>query len=167
MLCDLVSVVLSALLACLSLCNILSALCGRFIWTTKRLQDCCVIPCSQLKGVQHQVLLDLYLYLYLYLYFFGSDNPMSGCVASELACMYSASASATTVRMHTVMTHINRAVTMQVNMMQVIQAAATSKFLEARRRDQQKAMTILRSDETLGYVCLYDFAFPAHVLAVS
>jgi hypothetical protein len=52
-------------------------------------------------------------------------------------------------------------------MMQVIQAAATSKFLEARRRDQQKAMTILRSDEDLGYVCLYNFAFPAQVLAAS
>lgn len=33
---------------------------------------------------------------------------------------------------------------------QVIQASATSKFLDARRRDQQKAMTILRSDDTLG-----------------
>lgn len=60
-LCDPVTVVLSALLAALSLCNILSALCGKFIWTTRRLQDCCVTPCSQLKGVQHQLLLDLYL----------------------------------------------------------------------------------------------------------
>ncbi len=56
---------------------------------------------------------------------------------------------------------------MQVNMMQVIQAAATSKFLEARRRDQQKAMTILRSDETLGYVCLSEYPFSAQVLAAS
>ncbi|KAL3145706.1 ATPase arsa1 [Trebouxia sp. C0010 RCD-2024] len=40
-----------------------------------------------------------------------------------------------------------------VNLMvinQVIQAAATGKFLEARRRDQQRAMATLRSDETLG-----------------
>lgn len=56
---------------------------------------------------------------------------------------------------------------MQANMMQVIQAAATAKFLEARRRDQQKAMTILRSDETLGYVCLRKITFRAHMLAVS
>lgn len=35
--------------------------------------------------------------------------------------------------------------------LQVIQAAATKKFLEARRRDQQRALSILRSDETLGY----------------
>jgi len=69
--------------------------------------------------------------------------------------------------MHTVMTYVNRVVTMLGNMMQVIQAAATSKFLEARRRDQQKAMTILRSDETLGYVCPSGFPFPAQVTAAS
>jgi len=28
-------------------------------------------------------------------------------------------------------------------------------------------MTVLRNDETLGYVCLHDSAFPAHMLAVS
>ena len=53
-----------------------------------------------------------------------------------------------------------------MELMQVIQASATSKFLDARRRDQQKAMTILRSDDTLGYACLYDPASSVHVLAV-
>ena len=34
--------------------------------------------------------------------------------------------------------------------LQVIQQAATQKFLEARRRDQQRALSILKNDETLG-----------------
>lgn len=48
--------------------------------------------------------------------------------------------------------------------LQVIQAAATKKFLEARRRDQQRALSILRSDETLGYVhhCTVRSACLAH-----
>lgn len=41
-----------------------------------------------------------------------------------------------------------------VHCLQVIQGAATSKFLEARRRDQQRALAILRSDETLGWARL-------------
>ena len=35
--------------------------------------------------------------------------------------------------------------------LQVIKAAATAKFLEARRKDQQRALTILKQDATLGY----------------
>ncbi len=50
-LCHPVTVVLSALLAGLSLCNILSPKSGRFIWVIRRLHNCCVVTCSEPKGV--------------------------------------------------------------------------------------------------------------------